>query len=588
MRKCQQVLQLTSYRKVGSEPGSDTNRAAQGNSSLPRKYIKRGPGLEYFLVNSPQKSTSSDKDDFYQKEKHPYISDKSLDGTGKNVYIEVYGCQMNVNDTEIIYSILNKYNYSKTSNIDDAHVILLMTCAIRDGAEQKIWQRLHKLKAMKTDKRRKLRKNVTVGVIGCMAERLKDKLLEKEKSVDVIAGPDSYRQLPFLLSEASSHQAAIDVMLSFDETYADVVPVRLNPKSPSAFVSIMRGCDNMCTYCIVPFTRGKERSRPIDSILDEVRILSDQGIKEITLLGQNVNSYRDTSESVHFGVPSQNQQSTAPGFSTVYKSKVGGRRFADLLDKASQVDPEIRFRFTSPHPKDFPMEVLELIRDRSNICKSIHLPAQSGSNRILSLMRRNYTREAYFELVERIYHICGPQVTLSSDFICGFCGETEDEFKETLDLVQRMPYSMAFIFPYSMREKTSAHRRYEDDVPLEIKNERVGRLIRAFRQGAEEINKQLVGSLQLVLVEGESRRSEDFMVGRCDANVKVIFPKEALSRNDTPEQVQSGDYIAVKIHDANSQVLQGTGLYKTSLVDFYATKRGNDFIDFKPYSSKVI
>jgi len=383
-------------------------------------------------------------------------------------------------------------------------------------------------------------------------------------------------------------------MLSFDETYADVVPVRLDPKSPSAFVSIMRGCDNMCTYCIVPFTRGKERSRPIDSILDEVRILSDQGIKEITLLGQNVNSYRDTSESIYYGVPDNNKPNMAPGFSTVYKSKIGGRRFADLLDKASQIDPEMRFRFTSPHPKastvhhnsinnanlsifqclislvqDFPTEVLELIRDRANICKSIHLPAQSGSNRILSLMRRNYTREAYFELVERIYHICGPQVTLSSDFICGFCGETQDEFEETLDLVNRVPYSMAFIFPYSLREKTSAHRRYVDDVPLEVKNQRVGRLVRAFRRGAEEINKRLVGSIQLVLVEGESKRSDDFMAGRCDANVKVIFPRESLPRNGVIEDVQSGDYVAVKIHDANSQVLKGTGLYKSSLVSFY-------------------
>jgi len=328
----------------------------------------------------------------------------------------------------------------------------------------------------------------------------------------------------------------------------------------------------MCSYCIVPFTRGRERSRPIDSIVNEIRHLSEQGIKEITLLGQNVNSYRDASESIHYGVPAADGLPTkVPGFDSVCRAKVGGRRFADLLDKVSLVNPEIRFRFTSPHPKDFPIEVLQLIRDRSNICSALHVPAQSGNNRILSLMHRNYTREAYLNLVDTVLDVCGPRVTLSSDFICGFCSETEDEFRETLDLVGRVPYSVAYIFAYSMREKTKAHRRYPDDVPLEVKKDRVQRLTLAFRKGAERINKSLVGSLQLVLVEGVSKRSDQFLAGRSDGNIKVIFPNCPLHFDGVLKEIRPGDYIVVQIDDANSQVLKGTGLRHTTMSNFYTT-----------------
>ncbi|XP_057372378.1 CDK5RAP1-like protein [Daphnia carinata] len=532
-----------------------------------RQYIKKGPGLEYFIYNSTKNSVEK-QDTKISFEKHPYLNEESRDGLGLKVFVEVYGCQMNVNDTEIVHSVLAKHNYVQATSCDNADIIFLMTCAIREGAENKIWHRLGQLNGMKQE-RKKRKESLTVGIIGCMAERLKDNLLEKGKVVDIVVGPDSYRSLPYLLSHVSSHQAAIDVILSAEETYADIVPIRLNPKSPSAYVSVMRGCDNMCSYCIVPFTRGRERSRPIDSIVDEVRCLSDQGIKEITLLGQNVNSYRDTSESNHYAEPEKNRVTVnADGFKTIYKAKTGGRRFADLLDRVSQVDPEIRIRFTSPHPKDFPDEVLHLINERPNICKSLHLPAQSGNNRILSLMRRNYTREAYFALVEKVQSICGHQVALSSDFICGFCGETEEEFEDTLDLVQRVSYSTAYIFPYSTREKTPAHRRFQDDVPLDIKNERVARLNIAFRQGADRINKQLIGSTQLVLVEGDSRRSNQQLAGRCDRNIKVIFPKESLARGDIVEQVKPGDYVAVKIQDATSQVLKGKGMHKTTLSRF--------------------
>ncbi|KAL6094256.1 hypothetical protein STEG23_034411 [Scotinomys teguina] len=300
------------------------------------------------------------------------------------VYLETYGCQMNVNDTEIAWSILQKSGYLRTSSLQEADVILLVTCSIREKAEQTIWNRLHQLKALKT-KRPRSRVPLRIGILGCMAERLKGQLLDREKMVDLLAGPDAYRDLPRLLAVVESGQQAANVLLSLDETYADIMPVQTSPSATSAFVSIMRGCDNMCSYCIVPFTRGRERSRPVASILEEVRKLSEQGLKEVTLLGQNVNSFRDNSEVQFNNAVSTN---LSRGFTTNYKTKQGGLRFSHLLDQVSRIDPEMRIRFTSPHPKDFPDEVLQLIHERHNICKQIHLPAQSGSNRVLDAMRR--------------------------------------------------------------------------------------------------------------------------------------------------------------------------------------------------------
>lgn len=343
--------------------------------------LAAGPTFQHFLksASAPQEKLSSEVED-----PPPYLTMDELLGRQRKVYLETYGCQMNVNDTEIAWSILQKSGYLRTSNLQEADVILLVTCSIREKAEQTIWNRLHQLKALKT-RRPRSRVPLRIGILGCMAERLKEEILNREKMVDVLAGPDAYRDLPRLLAVAESGQQAANVLLSLDETYADVMPVQTNPSATSAFVSIMRGCDNMCSYCIVPFTRGRERSRPVASILEEVKKLSEQGLKEVTLLGQNVNSFRDNSEVQFNNAVSTN---LSRGFTTNYKAKQGGLRFAHLLDQVSRVDPEMRIRFTSPHPKDFPDEVLQLIHERDNICKQIHLPAQSGSSRVLEAMRR--------------------------------------------------------------------------------------------------------------------------------------------------------------------------------------------------------
>nr|XP_015220193.1 PREDICTED: CDK5 regulatory subunit-associated protein 1 isoform X6 [Lepisosteus oculatus] len=416
---------------------------------------------------------------------------------------------------------------------------------LREKAEQTIWNKLRQLATLK-QKRPKTRSPLKLGVLGCMAERLKTELLEREKLVDVLAGPDAYRDLPRLLSVAHGGLRASNVLLSLEETYADVMPVHRTPQGHSAFVSVMRGCDNMCSYCIVPFTRGRERSRPIASILEEVRLLLDQGVREVTLLGQNVNSYRDTSVQQLSGVePTRRSR----GFSALYRDRQGGLRFADLLDRVSLVDPEMRVRFTSPHPKDFPDEVLQLIQERGNICKQIHLPAQSGSSRVLQAMRRGYTREAYLELVAHIRGII-PEVSLSSDFIAGFCGETEEDHQQTVSLLRDVQYNMGFLFAYSMRQKTHASRRLQDDVPLEVKQRRLEELITVFREEASKVNAGLIGSAQLVLVEGESKRSATELCGRNEGNLKVIFPRQEVPTNPSSPctaAISPGDYVLVKV-----------------------------------------
>uniref|UniRef100_A0A146KQN1 CDK5RAP1-like protein n=1 Tax=Lygus hesperus TaxID=30085 RepID=A0A146KQN1_LYGHE len=516
--------------------------------------LKPGPSLKDFLSSQkPQEAFDVDPT------VPPYIHLNEIHGQSRYVFFEVYGCQMNVNDTEIVWSILKTSGYLKTDNIRQADVVLLMTCSIRDNAEKKIWHRLNELKAL----RRSSKAHFKVGILGCMAERLKQKLIEEEKLIDVVAGPDSYKDLPRLLSVSSSNQAAINVMLSLDETYADITPVRLNENAVSAFVSIMRGCNNMCTYCIVPFTRGRERSRPADSILREIEVLSKNGVKEVTLLGQNVNSYRDTSDE---GKPSDSP-SLAKGFKTVYKLPKGGMRFAELLDKVASVDPEMRIRYTSPHPKDFPDEVLQVIADRKNVCASMHLPAQSGNSQVLERMRRGYTREAYLELAHHIKDIL-PGVALSSDFICGFCGETDLEFSDTLTLFDEVGYNVAYLFAYSMREKTTAHRRYVDDVPEEVKKERLIEMSKTFRRTAHKLNQSFVGKDEIILVEGTSKRSKEFLAGRNDGNIKVIIPSIGVpvhDHSDSIRPIQVGDYVKVRITEANSQVLKGNPIYHCKL-----------------------
>ncbi|XP_030025728.2 mitochondrial tRNA methylthiotransferase CDK5RAP1 [Manduca sexta] len=536
-----------------------------GRVNILKDKLKQGPGLKEFLTENSE-SVLLDRPHI------PYLPDNVHITRKRKVFFDVYGCQMNLSDTEIVWSILKKEGFEKTEIEEEADVFLVMTCAIREGAETKIWHRLDHLRGFK---RRTMAKNknkaVKIGILGCMAERLKTKLIEKEKAVDIVAGPDSYRDLPRLLALTENGQTAVNVLLSLDETYADVVPVRLNQNSVSAFISIMRGCDNMCSYCIVPFTRGRERSRPVTSIVEEVRQLADQGVKEVTLLGQNVNSYRDVSM-----MTDKCDTQMAKGFKTVYKKKKGGLRFADLLDKVSSIDPEMRIRFTAAHPKDFPDEVLQVISERSNICKMLHLPAQSGSSAVLERMRRGYTREAYLELVEHVKNTI-PGVGLSTDMICGFCGETEEEFQETLSLMELVDYNTAYLFPYSMREKTTAYRRYKDDVPEPVKKERHNRMIDMYRRKSQLLNEAEIGSIHLVLIEGVVPKTGQLM-GRNELYTKVVFDQGEIDADGSKRKMQPGDYVGVKIVGARSSVLSGIALYHTSLSEFYRERSWEDRI----------
>ncbi|CAI2736376.1 unnamed protein product [Schistosoma spindalis] len=498
------------------------------------------------------------------------------------IYIEVYGCQMNHSDTNIAQSLLTEAGYTIVPSDEQCDTVLLMTCAIRDSAEVKIWRRIQHLRSLHR------KSYIKIGVLGCMAKRLKDKLLmdDSSKTADFVCGPDSYRDLPKLIEDAHSGLKGASVALSLEETYADVTPVRRHfttdessdpIPAPTAFLSVMRGCDNMCTYCIVPFVRGRERSRPLDSILHEAQSLFNQGVKEITLLGQNVNSYCDNSNADLSINSSKTISTLVPGFKTVYKPKVGGLRFFDLLDQVSQISPELRIRFTSPHPKDFPKEVLQLISERKNICSNIHLPAQSGSSVVLENMRRGYTRQAYIELVNTIHEIV-PNVSLTSDFIAGFCGETEEDHSQSLELIERVGYSFCFCFPYSMREKTFAYHHLTDDVPIEVKKRRHEELSMISRNKSLEFNQKQIGTIQIVLVEGPSRRSPTQVFGRNDYNTKVIFDQNVTQTPTTKNQDSShvsfkpGDYVVVEIVGATSQTLQGKALGLSTLGDFCKTK----------------
>ena len=465
---------------------------------------------------------------------------------------------MNFNDSEIVRGILKNYNYQFTDEPLDSDVILLMTCAIREGAESKIWKRLNQL--------RRYRGSRQIGLLGCMAERLKEKAVQRDKLIDIVAGPDSYRSLPTLLAaNRLSGQSAYNVLLSLEETYQDVHPDPVCAGKASTFVSIMRGCDNMCSYCIVPFTRGRERSRPISSIVDEVKRAIDNGMREITLLGQNVNSYVDSSDSVD----SQHEQKVVTGFKTLYRPKKGSKTFGHLLDEVALINPEVRIRFTSPHPKDFPDEVLDAISRHANICKCLHMPAQSGSNTVLERMRRGYTKEAYLELVDRIKSKI-PSIAITSDFICGFCGETEEEHAETVDLVEKVGYSIGYIFAYSMRERTHAHYTLKDDVPYGVKTRRVNEINELLRSKARVENASLIGSHQLVLVEGSSHRSPLDLQGRCDRNTRVVFPAGPVVDNETGEKKipTVGDYVAVQIESVTSQSMRGVPVSKSSIAEF--------------------
>ena len=505
----------------------------------------------------------------------------TTDATRRKVYIETYGCQMNSNDTEIVRALLVDGGYDLTERLEDAHAALVNTCAVREGAEQRVWTRLRQLKALKRDGTKALE---TVGVLGCMAERLKSKLLETDGLADVVCGPDAYRDVPRLLDNAASRVDALEerdrmnVLLSLDETYADVKPARRDPGSPSAYVSVMRGCDNMCAFCVVPFTRGRERSRPFDSVVRECEGLVAEGVKEITLLGQNVNSYADgekpgLNEGDPFGA-------YARGFKSVYKPKrEGARRFADLVAAVAAISPEVRVRFTSPHPKDFPDELLRVIAETPNVCKQLHMPAQSGSSTCLERMRRGYTREAYIDLISRARAMI-PGVALSSDFISGFCGETEEEHEDTLSLLREARYEQAFMFHYSLRDKTHAARNLTDDVPEDVKKRRLAEVIETFRAGALEANAAEVGRTHLVLVEGASKKNPDAqMSGRSDSGKRVVIQgrrtkSDAFSDGETTVEIQPGDYVVARVDEAGASTLVATPLGVTSAKNFYERHGG--------------
>ena len=443
---------------------------------------------------------------------------------GKKLYIESYGCQMNFADSEIVASILKDDGFETTADYKEADVVFINTCSIRENAEQRVRNRLSQFGA---EKRRNPK--LIVGVLGCMAERLKSKFLEEEKLVDVVVGPDAYRDLPQLLNQVEDGHKAINVLLSREETYADISPVRLNGNGITAFISIMRGCDNMCSFCVVPFTRGRERSRDPYSILAEAQDLFDKGYKEVTLLGQNVDSYKwknpDADENAAIEV-----------------------NFAQLLEKVALVSPELRIRFSTSHPKDITDEVLYTIAKYDNICNYIHLPVQSGSSRVLELMNRTYTREWYINRIDAVRNII-PDCAISSDIIAGFCSETEEEHQETLSMMDYVGYDFAFTFSYSERPGTLAARKLPDDVPTEVKKRRLSEILIKQQEWSLRRLQQNVGKTVRILVEGVSKKSDQDYCGRNDQNAMVVFP--------ATENIKPGQYVNVVIERCTSATLLG-------------------------------
>jgi len=481
----------------------------------------------------------------------PFASDPSV--YRKKFYIESYGCQMNFADSEIVASILNKEGFGATRNLEDADLIFVNTCSIREKAEQTVRKRLTEFRKLK-----KKRPGTLVGVLGCMAERLKSKFLEEERLVDIVVGPDAYRTLPTLVTEAEGGQRAVNVLLSREETYADISPVRLNSNGISAFVSIMRGCNNMCSFCVVPFTRGRERSRDAGSIVNECRDLFESGYKEVTLLGQNVDSYYfqpDTLPGRHLevvnGEDRQDQEILISGGESGRKEEFEDRpiTFAMLLAMVAEISPLLRIRFSTSHPKDITDDVLHTMARFNNICKYIHLPVQSGSSRILQLMNRTYTREWYMAKVQRIRELI-PDCGISSDIITGFCTENEEDHKDTLNIMEYSRYDFSYMFFYSERPGTLAHRRYKDDVPEEIKKKRLQDVIELQGKLSYQSNKNDIGKIFEVLIEGESKKDNNKWMGRTSQNKVIVFPRD--NSNYT-----KGDYVTVKVKDCTQATLLG-------------------------------
>ncbi|MDM1046942.1 tRNA (N6-isopentenyl adenosine(37)-C2)-methylthiotransferase MiaB [Sphingobacterium hotanense] len=444
---------------------------------------------------------------------------------GRKLYIESYGCQMNFSDSEIVASILMEKGYETTRDYRDADVVFINTCSIRENAETRVRNRLKEFESAKAKN-----PGMVVGVLGCMAERLKAKFLEEEKLVDVVVGPDAYRDLPNLIDKVDEGGRAVNVLLSREETYADISPVRLNSNGISAFISIMRGCDNMCSFCVVPFTRGRERSRDAESIVKEAQGLFDAGYKEVTLLGQNVDSYKYTPAVAEGEEP---------------KPTVN---FAQLLALVAEVSPELRIRFSTSHPKDITDEVLHTMARYDNICKYIHLPVQSGNSRVLELMNRTYDREWYMERVDAIRRII-PSCGISTDVITGFCTETEEEHQETLSMMEYVKYDFAYMFAYSERPGTLAAKRYQDDIPEEVKKRRLTEVVDLQREHSLYRVQNFVGKVHRVLIEGFSKRSDKDYCGRNDQNTMVVFPVD--------ERYNVGDYVNVLGESCTSATLIG-------------------------------
>jgi tRNA-2-methylthio-N6-dimethylallyladenosine synthase len=443
----------------------------------------------------------------------------------RNLYIETYGCAMNLADSEVMASIMINEGFKTTQDPEQADVVFINTCAIRENAETRIWGRLRELKL-----RKRTNPDMIVGVMGCMAERLKSKLLEQEQLVDIVVGPDAYRDIPKLIQQVEAGQKAVNVLLSREETYAEITPVRLSSNGVNAFVSIMRGCDNMCSFCVVPFTRGRERSREPDSILKEVTDLYTQGYKEVTLLGQNVDSYK-------------------------WQNEAGDTlcNFAQLLEKVAMVATDLRIRFSSSHPKDITDDVLYTIKKYNNICNYIHFPLQSGNSRVLKLMNRTYDREWFINRLQKIKEII-PDCGITTDVIVGFCTETEEEFQDTLNLFELAQFDFAFMYAYSERPGTLAARKYKDDIPEGIKGQRLQKLIALQNQISIAKNSKMIGQECVVLIEGESKKSNNDFKGRNDQNITVVFPKL--------DGCAKGDYVKVRIERSTQTSLIGSVIEK--------------------------
>jgi tRNA-2-methylthio-N6-dimethylallyladenosine synthase len=435
-------------------------------------------------------------------------------GTGnKKLYLESYGCQMNFADSEIVASILKEQGYSTTKDFNEADVIFVNTCAIRENAEQRVRKRLKDFK-----KAKKHNPELVVGVLGCMAERLKEKFLDEEKLVDIVVGPDAYRDLPNLIGKVEGGHKAVNVILSKEETYADITPVRLDSNGVTAFISIMRGCDNMCSFCVVPFTRGRERSRDPQSIVGEARELFEKGYREVTLLGQNVDSYIWAGGGLKKDILTDEQRADAV-------------TFAQLLEMVAQIHPDLRIRYSTSNPRDMTDDVLHVMAKYENICKYVHLPVQSGNSRVLEMMNRGYTREFYMERINAIRRII-PDCGISADIITGFCSETEEEHRDTISLMEWAQYDFSYMFAYSERPKTLAERKYKDDIPEEVKKRRLAEVIEVQQKLSTEKTKSHVGKVHRVLIEHTSKKSADMWMGRNSQNIVVVFPKGNLKQGE--------------------------------------------------------